>query len=108
MTIEDDLGSDNGGEDLSLRRAQRAAYSDATRYLCAAGELDEQFGNQVIDELFPQPKRSVAPSFGIDLVPIVKHCLRGRRRRAIRDFLLLLLVLVELVLYPIPTLVIIL
>ena len=103
MTTGDELGSDNRGDDLSLRRAQRAAYSDATRYLCVAGEIDGEFGSRVISELFPQPKRAVAPSFGVDLVPIVNHCVRGRRRRAIRDFMLLILVLAELVLFPIPT-----
>jgi hypothetical protein len=93
----------SGAEDVALRRAQRPSHSDATRYLCAGGELEEEFANQVISELFAQPRRSVAPSYGIDLVSIAKHCLKGRRRRAIRDIALLVLLVPLLVLFPVLT-----
>ena len=46
---------------------------------------DEDFALGVIRELFAQPKRAVAPSYGIDVVPIVKHALKGRRRRLRAD-----------------------
>jgi hypothetical protein len=85
-----------------MRRGQREAYSDATRYLCAGAELDEKFANAVIKELFTQPNRAVAPSYGIDIAPIVKHCIKGRSRRAVRDVALLVLVLIELLIFPIP------
>ena len=63
----------------------RAASTDATRYLCAAAYLDESFARRVLDEVLHQPHRAVAPSYGIDLVPIVRHCLEGRRRLFVRD-----------------------
>jgi hypothetical protein len=83
----------------------RRTWTGATRYLCCGAELDEEFATTVLDELFLQPKRAVAPSYGIDLVPIVKHCVKARRRRTIRDLALLAVVLVELVLFPVPTLI---
>src|SRR5438105_2189058 len=98
------VDSYDGTEDIALRRGHRVSYSDATRYLCAGAELDEDFALGVIRELFAQPKRAVAPSYGIDVVPIVKHALKGRRRRAIRDIALMLLLLPLLVFFPIPTL----
>src|SRR5207237_7530549 len=98
------VDSYDGTEDIALRRGHRVSYSDATRYLCAGAELDEDFALGVIRELFAQPKRAVAPSYGIDVVPIVKHALKGRRRRAIRDIALMVLLLPLLVFFPIPTL----
>lgn len=84
---------------------QDPKYSDATRYLCIGGELDEPFALNVIKELFVQPSRMVAHSYGIDVVPIAKHCLKARRRRGFRDLLLLLLLAVELVVFPVLTLI---
>jgi hypothetical protein len=86
---------------------QDARHSDATRYLCIGAELDATFALNVLGELFSQRSRSVAPSYGIDVVPIVKHCVKGRRRRAIRDLALLVPLLVEFIIFPVPTLVLI-
>ncbi len=63
----------------------RARDTDATRYLCAAAYLDDRFSRLVLDEVLHQPHRAVAPSYGIDLGPIIRHCLEARRRRLIRD-----------------------
>lgn len=63
----------------------RASDSDATRYLCAAAYLDEDFSRLVLDEVLHQPHRAVAPSYGIDLGPIIRHCLEARRRAFVRD-----------------------
>src|SRR5438309_5770206 len=79
------------------------ARTEATRYLCAGAELDEDFSDHIISELFTQMKRAVAPSFGIDLVPIANHCFRGRRRRAWRAVALLLAIVVEWVVFPVAT-----
>jgi hypothetical protein len=61
--------------------------SNATRYLCAAAYLDSAFTNRVLSELVAS-RRAVAPSLGIDLVPIVRHCLRARKAQLVRDVLL--------------------
>jgi hypothetical protein len=99
--IIDDPGDQPPSESPDPRRTS----SGATRYLCCGAELDEEFCTTVLNELFTQPKRAVAPSYGIDLVPIVKHCVKARRRRTIRDLALLAVVLLELILFPVPTLI---
>lgn len=61
--------------------------SNATRYLCAAAYLNPSFANTVIGELLAS-HRAVVPSLGIDLVPIIRHCLNARRAQILRDLLL--------------------
>jgi hypothetical protein len=75
--------------------------SDATRYLCAAAYLSPQFANRVIDHLVAS-HRAVAPSRGIDVEPIVRHCLKARRMQLTRDILLSLLLLAGLILVTLP------
>jgi hypothetical protein len=91
------------GDQPAPRPAGQPAPKGATRYLCCGAELDEEFANKTLRELFVQPKRAIAPSYGIDLVPIVKHCVKARRRRTVRDLALLAVAVVELVLFPVPT-----
>lgn len=76
--------------------------ANATRYLCAAAYLDPPFANTVIGELLGT-HRAVVPSDGIDLIPIVRHCLNARRMQLIRDVLVSLLLLAGLVLATVPT-----
>ena len=59
--------------------------SEATRYLCAAGHLNEKFARAVVDEVVHQPHRAVAPSHEIGLGPIIRHCLAAQRRSLARD-----------------------
>ncbi len=75
--------------------------SNATRYLCAAAYLDPFFANGVIGELVAS-HRAVAPSRGIDLVPIVRHCLKARKMQLVRDAFLSALLLVGLLLAQAP------
>jgi hypothetical protein len=75
--------------------------SNATRYLCAAAYLAPSFANIVISELVGS-HRAVAPSRGIDLEPIIRHCLKARRMQLIRDILLCVLLFVGLVLAQLP------
>lgn len=75
--------------------------SNATRYLCAAAYLDPSFANEVIGELVGS-HRAVIPSRGIDLVPIVRHCLKARKMQLIRDALLTVLLLVGAVFATVP------
>ena len=57
----------------------------ATRHLCAGAYLDETFRNDSLREVYYQPRRLVAPSYGFDLVPVLGHCLRARNGALIRD-----------------------
>jgi len=64
-----------------------------TRYLCAAAYLDEAFARKLIKEFVVEDHRGVVPSFGFDLVPVIKHALRARRMRLVRDTAIVLAVL---------------
>jgi hypothetical protein len=75
--------------------------SNATRYLCAAAYLAPWFANTVLGELIAS-HRAVAPSRGIDLVPILRHCLMARRMQLIRDALLCALLLAGLIFVSVP------
>jgi hypothetical protein len=61
--------------------------SNATRYLCAAAYLDSAFANPVIGELVGS-HRAVVPSRGVDLIPVIRHCLKARKMQLVRDVLL--------------------
>jgi hypothetical protein len=82
-----------------------APMSNATRYLCAAAYLDQSFTNRVIRELVAS-HRAVIPSHGIDLVPVIRHCLKARTMQLVRDVLLCLLLLLGLLLVRAPLLLI--
>jgi hypothetical protein len=75
--------------------------SNATRYLCAAAYLDPPFTNRVIRELVAS-HRAVIPSRGIDLVPVIRHCLKARKIQLVRDVLLCLLLLLGVLLVRAP------
>ncbi|WP_228390639.1 hypothetical protein [Streptomyces smaragdinus] len=53
--------------------------SEATRLLCAGVYLDSSFRRRVIEELVEQRQRTVAPSLGVDAVPVLAHALRCRQ-----------------------------
>jgi hypothetical protein len=59
-------------------------FSDTTRRLCGAPYLDADFGNEVIREVVEGERKAVPPSYGFDLDPVVRHCLRARRLLIIR------------------------
>ena len=66
--------------------------SNSTRYLCAAAYLNPEYANSVTSELLAS-HRAVAPSLGIDLIPIVRHCLSARKAQLLRDVLLTVLLI---------------
>ncbi|MBX6386385.1 MAG: hypothetical protein IRZ07_25990 [Microbispora sp.] len=66
--------------------------SNVTRYLCAGAYLDSRFRDAVLDELLDDPYRAVAPSYGgVDLRPVLLHCLRARRHVIGRDVIITVL-----------------
>ena len=76
---------------------------NATRYLCAGAEVDADFADAVIHEVLEQRYRAIAPSWGLQLVPVVGHALAGRRRRNLRNAALAVIALVNLLLDPVGT-----
>ncbi|MCZ1001616.1 hypothetical protein O1M63_31915 [Streptomyces mirabilis] len=62
---------------------RRYAHSEATRLLCAGVHLDTVFRARVIDELIGHEERPAAPSLGVDVVAVLAHALRARRREAL-------------------------
>jgi hypothetical protein len=70
--------------------------TEASRYLCAAAYLDRRFADRVVERVLREPHRAVAPSYGVDLHAVVRHCLAARRRTFARDLALAALVLVAL------------
>lgn len=63
--------------------------SEATRLLCAGVYFDSQFRRRVIEQLVEHEERPVAPSLGIDVLPVLAHALRARRREAETGLVLL-------------------
>lgn len=49
------------------------APTGATRHLCTGVYVDEKFRDLVINEICPTPYRRVAPSYGFDHVPVMRH-----------------------------------
>ncbi len=72
--------------------------SNATRYLCAAAYLNDNFANQVIWQLLAT-RRAVAPSINFDVGPVLRHCLRARRNLLIRNIVLMVIVIAGLILW---------
>jgi hypothetical protein len=51
----------------------RPSESSATRHLCAGVYRDRSFRDLVIRKVHNDPRRRVAPSYGFDLVPVVRN-----------------------------------
>ncbi|MFI1185569.1 hypothetical protein [Streptomyces californicus] len=68
-----------GQDDLLGKPPVRPATSEACRLLCAGVHLHDGYRNAVIDQLYVQEHRVVAPSFGFDAARVLAHALRARR-----------------------------
>ncbi|MDQ7910222.1 hypothetical protein RB614_37590 [Phytohabitans sp. ZYX-F-186] len=79
-----------------------ATYSAATRHLCAGAYLDAEFRRTSLRDVYYQPKRMVAPSYGFDLGTVLLHCLRARNIAFFRDATLLVVMVFALVASPLP------
>jgi len=69
------------------------ATSTATRYLSVGAYADPHFRGRCLREVYHQPRRFVAPSYGFDLGAVLWHCLRARRLAIRRDALIVLALL---------------
>jgi hypothetical protein len=67
--------------------------SAITKYLCAAAYLDAQFASTVVSQVLEERHRFVAPSYGVDVPTVVRHCLDARRREVILQSVLATLLL---------------
>ncbi|MEU4896538.1 hypothetical protein AB0B12_28040 [Streptomyces sp. NPDC044780] len=56
--------------------------TEATRLLCAGVYFDSEYRRRVIEELVQHEERPIAPSLGIDALPVLVHALRARRKEA--------------------------
>lgn len=54
--------------------------SEATRLLCAGTYQDTEYRDRVIEELYLNEQRIVAPSLGFDAARVLVHALRARRQ----------------------------
>ncbi|GAA0987325.1 hypothetical protein GCM10009555_066420 [Acrocarpospora macrocephala] len=80
--------------------SQSTFLSNATRYLCAAAYIDPAFRDKVVDELLAD-NRAVAPSYGgLDVSPVLAHCLRSQRFSWMRDGAITVLMLLGVLLNP--------
>lgn len=71
--------------------------SESTRLLCAGAYIDEDYAEQVLEEVLFHPYRAVAPSYGVDVIPVVRHCLAARRLTLARDLIITALIVFSLV-----------
>ncbi len=65
---------------------QRESWrSAATRHLSVAAYVDSHFRRAALTGVHDRPRRTVAPSYGFDIVPVLYHCRRSWRHDVIRD-----------------------
>lgn len=84
--------------------APAATLNDDTRRLCCAPYVDVEFGAAVIHETMESERKAVPPSYGFDLDPVVRHCLRARRLLLVRYLLVTVLLIVGVCANPVATL----
>jgi hypothetical protein len=70
--------------------------SEATRHLCVAMHLDRDLARRAMREVIDGDVRAIAPSLGVDLGLVVRHCLVARHRQRVRDAVLVCVILLLL------------
>jgi predicted component of type VI protein secretion system len=68
--------------------AMDGKVSDTTRYLCAAGHLDEGFQDYVMRHVIYEERRALGESYGVDMSAVVSWCKSGLNRINVRDGIL--------------------
>lgn len=76
---------------MLMSKSVHESPTEATRLLCAGAYLDIEFRRRVIEELVEHEERPVAPSLGVDVVPVLTHALRARGQDMVTALLLLAL-----------------
>jgi hypothetical protein len=67
--------------------------SDATRYLCAAVQLDSRLADEVVRDILDEEFKAPPSSPDVDLVPVILHAIAARKRHLVRDALLTFLLI---------------
>ncbi|HEY1571980.1 MAG TPA: hypothetical protein VGG05_11580 [Pseudonocardiaceae bacterium] len=83
------------GNGSAIRAA--AQRDDATRYLCAAAHIDRTFADLAIREFLTEPLRATPPSPAVDAAAVLREAGAARRRRMLRDWVLLGILLLLLI-----------
>jgi hypothetical protein len=82
-------GSDNPGDAAFCENCgAKQVDMDATRYLCAAVQLDPALNDSALRGILHEERRAVASSPGVDLVTVLKYGLAARQRHLLRDGIL--------------------
>ena len=61
---------------------------ETTRYLCAAGHLDENIQDYVLRNVIYEEHKALGESYGVDMLTVVSWCKAGINRITIRDRIL--------------------
>ncbi|WP_410784934.1 hypothetical protein [Kribbella sp. C-35] len=70
-----------------------APPSDATRYLCAAVQLNSRLADEVVRDILDEEFKAPPSSPDVDLVPVILHAIAARKRHLVRDALLTILLI---------------
>ncbi|HEY0754273.1 MAG TPA: FHA domain-containing protein [Ktedonobacteraceae bacterium] len=84
-------------------RSEANTATNTTRYLCAAGHLDETFQDYVLRHVIHEERRSLGESYGVDMLAVVSWCKAGIARINVRDSILTILLALNVVIYIIVT-----
>lgn len=86
-------------EDASARK-----MGTATRRLCAGAYLNRDFRQELLCDIYNSRKRRAAPSYGYDLVHVLRHAWRAWWIELIRDTIAVALFIIALVIAPLGVL----
>jgi hypothetical protein len=67
--------------------------------MCAAAYIDSTFAQDVVEEIVHEHHRAVQIPTGVDITTVATHCLAACRRKAVRDLLLTVDVVLTIVLF---------
>lgn len=75
--------------------------TDNTAFLTAAAHIDASFAEDIHEEFVFESRRAAPPSYGVNIIPIIRSAISGRARRRRRDAILLILtVILALINFP--------
>jgi hypothetical protein len=77
--------------------ASNSIATNTTRYLCAAGHLDEGFQDYVMRHVIYEERRALGETYGVDMLAVVSWCKAGIQRINIRDIILTILLALSIV-----------
>lgn len=76
--------------------AQNSIATNTTRYLCAAGHLDEDFQDYVLRHVIHEERRALGETYGVDMLAVISWCKAGLRRINTRDAILTILLVLSI------------